>query len=144
MEKVNLLQIREVFPMFPLKLQLKWDLKYKVHVYFETVPPYIIYGAFNCQKSHNKFYEDVSIAKCLSSEEMFRFSDILEVEWENESDTEKVISGGKEMSQIINADNIKTETEHASVEDPLIMYITASNQTTLVSNIPSIFNKDYN
>ena len=58
---------------------------------------------------------------------MFRFSDILEVEWENESDTEKVISGGKEMSQIINADNIKTETEHASVEDPSIMYITASN-----------------
>lgn len=58
---------------------------------------------------------------------MFRFSDILEIQWENESGTEKVISGGKEMSQIINAGNIKTETEHASVEDLLIMYITASN-----------------
>ena len=58
---------------------------------------------------------------------MFRFSDILEIHWENEGGTEKVVSGGKKMSQIINADNIKTETEHASVEDPLIMYITASN-----------------
>ena len=95
---------------------------------------------FNYLKSHNKFYEDISIAKGLSSEEMFRFSDILEIQGENESITEKNISGEKKMSENIHAENIKPETEHASVEDPLNMYITALNEATLVSKIPNIIN----
>ena len=44
------------------------------------------------------------------------------------------------MSENIHAENIKPETEHASVEDPLNMYITALNEATLVSKIPNIIN----
>ena len=36
----------------------------------------------------------------------------------------------------------RSETEFASVEDPLNMYRTASDETTLVSEIPNIINED--
>ena len=41
---------------------------------------------------------------------------------------------GKEINDLEN------ETEYASVEDPLNMHITASNETTLISEIPNIIN----
>ena len=41
-------------------------------------------------KSHNKFYKDISIEKGLSSEDMFKFSDIAEMQVETESDTENL------------------------------------------------------
>ena len=84
--------------------KLKLDLKYRGHVYCKTVHPHIIYKTFNCLKSHNNFYEDISNAKGLSNEEMSRFSDILEIQGENEGVTEKIISDGKEMSESINTE----------------------------------------
>ena len=94
-------------------------------------------------KSHDKSYEDISITKGLSSDEMLRFSDILETQGENESVNEKIIPNEKEMCESINTKNISgTETEYASVEYPLIMHRTASNETTLVSEIPNIINKE--
>ena len=40
-------------------------------------------------KYHNKFSEDKSIAKVLSDEKMFGFSDIVKIQGENERVTEK-------------------------------------------------------
>ena len=54
-----------------------------------------------CLKSHNKFYSYISIAKGFSSEEIFRFSDIVEIQGESESAAEKTISDGEEMSHWI-------------------------------------------
>ena len=48
--------------------------------------------------------------------------------------TQKLISGGKEMSRNM----IDTEIEYASVEDSLNIHRPASNETTLVSEILNI------
>ena len=75
----------------------------------------------------NKFYEDISLAESLSSD-IFRFSNIAVIQGENARDTYKVISNGSE--------NINdTETECAPMDDCLKMHISASNETTLVSEI---------
>ena len=42
-------------------------------------------------KPHYKSYEDISIAKVLSSESMFRFSDIVEILGQYENVTDKII-----------------------------------------------------
>ena len=60
-------------------VKLKRDLKYRGHVYFEPVRAHIIYQALIYLKLHNKYYKDISIAKGLSSEDMFKFSDIVEI-----------------------------------------------------------------
>ena len=65
---------------------------------------------------------------------MFRFFEIVEIQGENESATEKIMSDSTEISESIN----DTKTEYASVEDPLSMYRTASNETILISEIPNI------
>ena len=48
------------------------------NVYFKPGRSQIIYQALAYLKSHKKLYED--IAKGLSGEEMFKFSDILEIQ----------------------------------------------------------------
>ena len=53
--------------------------------------------------------------------------------------TEKNVSDGKEMTKNIND---RSETEFGSVEDPLNMHRTASNEKSLVSEIPYIINKE--
>ena len=97
-------------------VKLKSDLKYRGHVYFKPVRLYIIYEALTYLKSHNKFYKDIFIEKSLSNEDMFKFSDIVEMQGETESDTEN-ISDGKETRE--NANDIRSKIEFASVEDPL-------------------------
>ena len=52
-------------------IKLKRDLIYRGNVYFGPVRRHIIYQAFVYLKSHNTFSEDISIAKGLSSEDMF-------------------------------------------------------------------------
>ena len=69
---------------------------------------------------------------------MFKFSDIIEIQGQNKNVTEKIISGRKEVGEEGN----DTETKHASVEDSLNMCKTASNETTLVSEIPSIIDEE--
>ena len=118
-------------------VKLKRDLKYRGHVYFEPVRLHIIYQALTYLKLHNKYYEDISIAKGLSSEDMFKFSDIVEVQGRSEWVLQKNVSDGKEMAENIND---RSKTEFASVEDPLNMHRTASNKTTFVSEIPNIIN----
>ena len=71
---------------------------------------------------------------------LFKFSDIIEIQGETESVAEKNISDGKEITENVNYN--RSETEFASVEDPLNMYTAASNETTLVSEIPNIINED--
>ena len=66
---------------------------------------------------------------------MFKFSDVVEIQGQSESVTEKIISDGKEMTG--NWNN-RSETEFNSVEDPLNMHRTVLNQTILVSEIPNI------
>ena len=71
-------------------------------------------------KTHNKFYEDISVTKGLSVEGMFNFSDNNENQEENESVTENGTLDGKEMSK--NNNENTSEAEYASVEDPLNMH----------------------
>ena len=97
-------------------LNLKCELKYRGHVYFEPVCPHIIYQALTYLKSHNRIYEDISIIKSFSSEDMLNFSDINENQEETGSVTENSISDGKEMNK--NDNEHSSETEYASVEDP--------------------------
>ena len=91
-----------------------------------TIPTYL--------KSYNKFYDDISIAKDLSSEEMFKFSGTVEIQGKSECVTETNVSDGKEMTENIND---RSETEFASVEDSLNIHRATSNETTLVSEIPN-------
>ena len=64
-------------------------LKYRDGADFGPVLTHIIYEIFAYLKSHDNFYEDVSIIKGLSSEDMFRFSKVVETQEENGSVTEK-------------------------------------------------------
>ena len=52
---------------------------------------------------------------------MFQFSDIVGIQGETESVTEKNISDGKEMTENVNYN--RSETEFASVEGPLNMHV---------------------
>ena len=115
-------------------------IKYRGHVYFEVVDSHIIdYKALTYLKSHNKFYEDISTTKGLSSKDMLNFSDTNENQQETESVTENSVSDGKEMSK--NNDKNANEAESVSAEDPLNMHRTATNETTLISEIPNIINE---
>ena len=58
-------------------VKLKRDLKYGVHVYSELVRPHIVYQELTYLKSYNKFYENTSITKCLSTEHMIKFFHLL-------------------------------------------------------------------
>ena len=94
----------------------------------EPICPNVICQALNYFKTHNKFYEDISISESLSSKEMINFSGIGKHQDVTESIHTKVISN---------------ETEYGSVEDPLSMHRTGSNETALVLEIPSIINDEY-
>ena len=80
----------------------------------------------------------ISIAKCLSSEDMFRFSDIIENQGQSKNVTEKIIRDRKEVSKNRN-DN---ETEYTSVEDLLNIHRTSSNGTTHVYEISNIIKEE--
>ena len=114
-----------------IMVKLKRDLKYRGHLYFDPVGPHVIYQALIYLKSHNNFYEDISIAKGLSSEYRLKFSNFVEMQGETEKGTAESIRNAKENVN-------ESETEYASVEDPLNIQRTASNETTLVSDIPNI------
>ena len=116
-------------------VKLKRYLKYRYHIYVESARPHIVYQALTFLKSRNKCYEDISVTKCLSGEDMLNFSDINE----NQKETESVISNGKEMNT--NNNENKSEAEYASVEDPLNMHRTSTNKTTLISEITNIINE---
>ena len=116
-------------------VKLKRYLKYRYHIYVESARPYIVYQALTFLKSRNKCYEDISVTKCLSGEDMLNFSDINE----NQKETESVISNGKEMNT--NNNENKSEAEYASVEDPLNMHRTSTNKTTLIFEITNIINE---
>ena len=83
--------------------------------------------ALNYLKTHNKFYEDISISESLSSKEMINFS---------------VIDKHQDVTESIHTKVISNETEYGSVEDPLSMHRAGSNETALVSEIPSIINDE--
>ena len=108
-------------------VKLKRDLKYRGYVYFESVRPNVIYHALNYLKTHNKFYQDISISEGLLSKEMIIFSGVDKRQDVTESIHTKVISN---------------ETEYGSVEDPLSMHRTGSNEASLVSKIPSMINDE--
>ena len=65
---------------------------------------------------------------------MFKFSDNAKIQRENEGVNEKTINDGNKMSENIN--NTESEADYASVEDPLNMHRTASDETTLVPEVP--------
>ena len=69
---------------------------------------------------------------------MFRFSDIIEIQGENKTVTEKRIFNRTEMNESIN----NTETGYGLVEVPLSMHRSVSNETTLISEIPNIVTEE--
>ena len=69
---------------------------------------------------------------------LLKFSDIVQIQGKSECLTEKIVSDKKEMTENIYD---RSEIEFASVEDPLNVHITASNETTLVSEIPYTINE---
>ena len=71
---------------------------------------------------------------------MFNFSDINENQAETESVTEHGFSEGKEMNK--NNNENTSEAEYASVEYILNMHRTATNETTLISEILNIINEE--
>ena len=79
--------------MIKLKRDFKYSLIYILNLFVRT-----LYTALTYFKSYNKFYEDVSIAKDLSIEDMFDFSHIVEIQGQSECVTERNISGEKEMT----------------------------------------------
>ena len=48
----------------------------------------------------------------------------------------------QDVTESIHTKVMSNETEYGSVEDPLSMYRTGSNETALVSEIPSIINDE--
>ena len=66
---------------------------------------------------------------------MSKFYDFVEMQGETEKGTAESICNAKENVT-------ESETEYASVEDPLNIHRTASNETTLVSNIPNIVSNE--
>ena len=65
---------RSVDSNWLIVLQLKQNLKYRGHVYFEPVRPNVIYQTLSYLKTHKKFYKDIPISEGLSSKEMINFS----------------------------------------------------------------------
>ena len=70
---------------------MKRYLKYRYRIYVESAHPHIVYQALTFLKSRNKFYEDISVTKGLSGEDILNFSDINE----NQEETESIISNGR-------------------------------------------------
>ena len=101
-----------------IEVKLKRDLKYKGYIYFEPVRPNVIYQGLNYLRTHNKFYEDISISEGFSSKEMINFSGI---------------DKHQDISESIHIKYFKIFPS---------MYRTGSNETTLVSQIPSIINDE--
>ena len=60
-------------------VKLKRDLKYRGHVYLEPVRSHVIYQALTYLKSHNKFYEDISVTKAPSGEDMLIFLILMKI-----------------------------------------------------------------
>ena len=108
-------------------VKLKRDLKYRGYLYFEPVCPNVIYEPLHYLKTHNKFYENISVSKGLSSKEMINFSSIDE---------------HQDIAESIHKKNISKEKEYGSVEDPLSMHRTGSNETAVVSEIPCLINDE--
>lgn len=74
----------------------------------------------------NKFYEYIFVAKGRSNKDMLKFSKTVRIQGPTVSVAEKKQFWWKKMTENIN--NTRSETEFASVEDPLNIPKTASNR----------------
>lgn len=81
--------------------------KYRGHAYFEPVRLHTIDQALTYLKSNNKSYEDISVTKGPSGEDMLNSSDIIEILEETESVNENGISDEKEMNKNNNKMQVK-------------------------------------
>ena len=84
-------------------------------------------------------WTNCSLKSGLPGEDIFKFSNIVEIQGQTETYTEN-ISDGKEMTGNLN--DIRSNTEFASVEDSLNMHRTASKEITLVSEISNIIDEE--
>lgn len=107
--------------------KLKQDLKFRGYKCFKPGRPSAIYQRFDYLESHCKFYKDISIPKSLSNNELLRFSKNKPVKENLETVPEKIF---------------KHETPFTLIEDPLNTHRTVSSETTLVSEVPNIIDKE--
>ena len=96
-------------------------------------------------KSHDKFYEEISMKRCLSSEEILRFYDIAEIQWEWKChfESHRKDYGKNHFGSKRNEWKYKWYwNKMCLAADSLSMYRTTVNATILVSEILSIINEE--
>ena len=86
-----------------------------------------MYQVLDFSKICNNFYDNISIAECLTSNEMIYF-------WG--------IDKHQDVAESIHKKIVSNETEYGSVEHPLSMNRTGSNETAFVSEILKIINDE--
>ena len=97
---------------------MKRHLRYRGHVYFESVRPDSIYAALNYLKNNNKFYEDISISYGLSSSEILNVADV--------SLANEQTCNNHQDTQVENKPNFEL------LDDPMNLNRVAANETTLI------------
>ena len=105
-------------------VKLKRDLNYRGYVYFEPVRADTIYQALNYLKTINSMMIFPFQKASHAINDFSRFDK------------------HQDVAENIHTEIILNETEYGSVEDPLSMHKTGSNETALVSQIPSIINDE--
>ena len=94
-------------------VKLKRKLEYKGHVYFEPVRPGIIIGVLQYLKINNHLYSDIEIVP---------------------SNIPRSLNIENEEEQIVDDDQVCSNIE--TEENELDQYRIASNETSLISNVP--------
>ena len=82
-------------------VKLNWNRKHRAYDYFELVQPSVIYQTLDKLRLHKKVYQDISVSKGLSSDEMEPFGE------ENiETVPEKIIQNEEPLTLIEHIFNI--------------------------------------
>ena len=81
-------------------VKLNRDFKYKVFAYFKPVHPNLIYQALNYLKTHNKFYEDISISKVSQPNKLYIFLVLMNIKLLLEAFTKILFQMEQNMVQL--------------------------------------------
>lgn len=119
-------------------IQLIRDLNYGGYTYSKPFFSHIMYQTFTYLRSHNKLYEDISIAKGLLSKSMFRFSDIVETQMQ----TGCVFKQLFRMKNKLLKKNILRNRLCLSRGSIKHIHRSATTEPILVSEIPNIANDE--
>ena len=106
----------------------KWHLRCRGHVYFEPVRSESAYATLNYLKNNKNLFENISVSYGLSSSEILNFADgslAAEQTCNNYADAE-----------------VENKLNFQLLDDPLNLHRVAANETSLISELPSIIDED--